>query len=88
MDPISYQADGGYYQVGYRLQGAEAPFVYDNANQTADKSASSLTLTGLMAGSTYDLVVSTFTPAHGLNAQSLLALRVRPLRSLPLFQTF
>jgi len=57
--PISYQTEGGYYQVKY----AEQPGgPYQNANTTtADKTTTSYVVTGLSPGTPYYFVVETHT---------------------------
>ncbi|MCP4166611.1 MAG: fibronectin type III domain-containing protein, partial [Chloroflexi bacterium] len=62
--PVSYQADLGHYQVSYsNTSGAPYP---DTVN-TIDKSASSITLSGLTQGANYYFIVKTTTLAHANN---------------------
>lgn len=59
--PVAYQADGGYYEVGY------APAVagpWTLAGQTTDKAAAGFTIHGLEPGRTYYLRVRTVTLPH------------------------
>lgn len=67
--PITYTADGGYYQVKY----ATTPDgTYTNATSTtANKSASTYTVTGLSPSTLYYFVVETVTPAHDLQQNEL-----------------
>jgi hypothetical protein len=66
---IVYARDGGYYEVGYATTpGGPYTFV-----ATADKFATGLTLTGLTPGTSYAIVVRTFTPAHALQHNDLLS---------------
>ncbi len=58
--PIQYTGDGGYYEISYRPTGGS----YVVAGVTADKNASSFTVTGLTPGQTYDLRIRTYTPVH------------------------
>ena len=58
--PIEYVSDGGGYEVSYRRSGAS----WVVAGTTPNKSASSLTLTGLTPRMAYEFRVRTFTPEH------------------------
>ncbi len=60
---------GGYYEVRYSTtQGGP----YDQLGcQTADKTATGCTVSGLSNGSTYYFVVQTFTPAHAVQQNDL-----------------
>ena len=58
--PIEYVSDGGGYEVSYRRSGAS----WVVAGNTPNKSAASLTLTGLTPRTAYEFRVRTFTPAH------------------------
>lgn len=60
--PISYTADGGYYEVGVSTAGQAGP--YQVHGKTADKTAAGYQVTGLVPGRTYSLRVRTVTPAH------------------------
>ncbi len=60
--PISYTADGGYYEI---LAAIDANGPYTTVGQTADKGASDFLLTGLAPARTYFVGVRTVTPAHG-----------------------
>lgn len=66
--PIAYQADGGYYEVGYApaITGPWSP-----AGQTADKAASSIVIEGLEPGRTYYVRVRTVTQPHAGQANTL-----------------
>ncbi len=67
--PITYTADGGYYQVKYATTPGGP---YTNATTTtANKTASSYTVTGLTPGTPYYFVVETFTPAHSPQQNNL-----------------
>ncbi|MCL4858164.1 MAG: fibronectin type III domain-containing protein [Caldilineaceae bacterium] len=73
--PIPYTGDGGYYEVGFAAS-ADGPFVVHG--RTANKSANSYVVTGLSAQTTYDVVVRSFTPAHGEQVNELLSDYSRP----------
>ena len=60
--PISYTVDGGYYEVALFGSTVQTPTAL---YRTPDKLASSLTITGLQPGRSYEARVATFTPAHG-----------------------
>ncbi|RME63643.1 MAG: hypothetical protein D6790_04385 [Caldilineae bacterium] len=60
--PISYTADGGYYEVGLSTTGLANS--YQEHGRTPDKLAASYLVTGLLPGRTYYLRVRTVTPAH------------------------
>lgn len=60
--PISYTGDGGYYEVALWGSTAQTPTAL---YRTPDKVASSLTITGLQPGRSYEARIATFTPAHG-----------------------
>ncbi len=59
--PILYTRDGGYYEVSYAMTPC-GPFTVHG--HTADKTASSYTITGLPPIASYYFRVRTFTPAH------------------------
>jgi len=61
-DIIPYTGDGGYYEL---LMSNTAGGSYTSAGVTSSKLDNSLTVNNLTPGSTYYLVVRTFTPAHG-----------------------
>ena len=58
--PIEYVSDGGGYEVSYRRSGAS----WVVAGNTPNKSAASLTLTGLTPRMAYEFRVRTFKPEH------------------------
>ena len=61
--PISYTADGGYYQILYStLPGG--PYINPGTLRTSDKTGNQLRVSGLPANNRYYFVVQTFTPAH------------------------
>jgi Leucine-rich repeat (LRR) protein len=66
--PIPYTGDGGYYEVGFATAAA-GPFTAHGV--TANKSASSYTVSGLTANTTYYFAVRTHTPAHGSQANAI-----------------
>jgi Ca2+-binding RTX toxin-like protein len=68
--PIAYTADGGYYDVLAALQPSGQ---YSSVGKTADKTATSFTVSGLSPGASYSFVVRTFTPKHGLQQNDLLS---------------
>lgn len=68
--PISYTADVGYYEV---LMAPQAAGPYARVGVTADKHASSLTITDLPPGATRYFLVRTFTAKHGLQQNDLLS---------------
>jgi hypothetical protein len=59
--PIAYTADGGYYEI---LQAEQATGPYTLAGQTADKTASSITISSIPPGSTTHFAIRTYTPTH------------------------
>ncbi len=63
--PIAYTADAGHYNV---LIAETAGGPYTPAGQTADKTTSSVNVTGLTPGTRYYFVVRTVTDAHANNA--------------------
>ena len=70
--PISYTGDGGYYR-------AKCDTTSGKSNrsiqvQTANKSADSITIDKLSAGTKYYCVVETYTPAHGEQQNNLTSL--------------
>jgi len=67
-DPITYQANGGYYEVKYSTTPGGP---YGSGGVTADKTVGTLTVDGLLAGTTYYFVVETYTPTHALNPNDL-----------------
>ena len=60
-DAISYQGDGGYYEIGY-TSALTQPYTVHGV--TADKSAITYTLDNLTPGQSYYIRLRTFTPAH------------------------
>jgi hypothetical protein len=60
--PISYTLDGGYYEASIAENATITPLL---TLRTPDKLSNSLTITGLQAGRSYQVQLSTFTPAHG-----------------------
>ncbi|MDM8525396.1 leucine-rich repeat domain-containing protein [Desulfococcaceae bacterium HSG8] len=62
--PIPYTGDTGGYEVYYAM-GASGE--YSLYNTTSDKTADSITLTGLSAGTTYYFRIRTFTNPHESN---------------------
>jgi Leucine-rich repeat (LRR) protein len=66
--PIPYTGDTGYYAV-YSATAAGGP--YTPAGQTLNKSASSLSVSGLTPTQTYYFVVQTHTDVHSANANAL-----------------
>lgn len=67
--PIPYTADGGYYTV---LASVTAGGPYTVVAQTADKTATGITLPPLGPGTHY-LIVRSFTPRHGEQQNDLLS---------------
>jgi len=65
--PIVYTGNGGYYTVVY----GTAPGTYTGSVNTANKSASTIDITGLTADTRYYCAVRTYTPSHGLNINAL-----------------
>jgi hypothetical protein len=59
--PISYTADGGYYEVRYATA-SDGPYTLHG--QTTDKAATGYLVDGLMPGTTYYMQIRSFTPAH------------------------
>lgn len=68
--PISYTADGGYYEV---FMAPQAAGPYTRVGVTADKHATGLTVTNLPPGATRYFLVRTFTAKHGLQQNDLLS---------------
>jgi hypothetical protein len=66
--PIAYSGDGGYYEVWV---GTSPGGPYSLAGTTADKLASSYVLTGLSPDVAYYIVIRTYTPQHGNQANEL-----------------
>lgn len=66
--PISYTADGGYYEI---MGAMAATGPYTVVGQTADKHASSYLIAGLAPAQTYFVAVRTVTPAHGEQPNTL-----------------
>ena len=60
--PISYTMDGGYYEALISENTTITPLL---KLRTPDKLSAALTITGLQAGRSYHVQMSTFTPAHG-----------------------
>ncbi|MBW7885732.1 MAG: fibronectin type III domain-containing protein [Caldilineaceae bacterium] len=71
--PISYTADGGYYQVIVAESAAPTRTV---TLTTADKAASGITVTALAPGRSYFFQVATYTPSHDDQPDSLLSMPV------------
>jgi len=61
-EPIPYTADGGFYEVALFADSAPTPMAI---LRTADKATSSLLITGLQPGQSYEARMTTVTPAHG-----------------------
>lgn len=59
--PISYTADGGYYEVA-TATAPDGPYTLHGT--TADKSATGYVVDGLTPGTTYFVRVRTYTPSH------------------------
>ena len=66
--PILYQSDTGGYVVSMSTTSGGA---YTFVNQTATKSVSSMTISGLTPGTPYYLIVHTRTDAHAQNANAI-----------------
>jgi len=66
--PITYTSDSGGYRVFYSTTPG-GPYTY--FGMTADKTASSLIVTGLNPGATYYFVVQTRTSPHGDNRNTV-----------------
>jgi hypothetical protein len=66
--PIPYIGNSGHYKV---LGSQTAGGPYSLIAQTANKTASSFQVTGLVPGETYYFVVQTHTDAHSANANAL-----------------
>jgi hypothetical protein len=60
--PILYTGDGGYYEVRC---GTTSGGPYTSQGKTADKTAATLTVTGLTPATPTYCVLRTFTPRHG-----------------------
>jgi|GEM_PF-1063010 len=69
--PIPYLADNGYYQVTAATTSLPAVASNPIIDTTLDKSASYLTLTGLMPNTTYYLIVETVNLPHAGNPLSI-----------------
>ncbi|MGE5344087.1 MAG: fibronectin type III domain-containing protein [Candidatus Omnitrophota bacterium] len=67
--PIGYTADSGGYTIYYSTTGSGS---WIKAGKTADKSASSVDVTGLTPGTTYYFIVRTATDAHANNANTVI----------------
>jgi len=59
---ISYTQDGGYYEAIVTGNASATPL---QKLRTPDKLSTSLAITGLAAGRSYQVQMTTFTPAHG-----------------------
>lgn len=59
--PISYTLDGGYYEAIVSANTTITPLL---KLRTPDKLSASLTITGLTPGRSYQVQMTTFTPAH------------------------
>ncbi|MBX0327346.1 fibronectin type III domain-containing protein [Oscillochloris sp. ZM17-4] len=68
--PITYSGDGGYYDV---LAMPTSGGAFSSAGHTADKSATSFTVTGLTLGQSYTFTLRSFTPKHGEQQSDLLS---------------
>lgn len=66
--PIPYQADGGYYEISSATQPGGPWFVH---GQTASKSVSTYTVSGLTDGIPYYIRVRSYTPAHDSQMNNL-----------------
>lgn len=60
--PISYTLDGGYYEALIAENTTITPLL---TLRTPDKLSASLTITGLQPGRSYQVQMTTLTPAHG-----------------------
>lgn len=60
--PISYTQDGGYYEAIVTGNASATPL---QKLRTLDKLSASLAITGLAPGRSYQVQITTFTPAHG-----------------------
>ncbi len=67
---IPYTADSGGYRVSYATTSGGS---YTTFGTTADKTTTSLTVTGLLPGRTYYFVVQSVTEAHASNANTLVS---------------
>ena len=70
--PIAFRDYEGYYEVGYGTTSG-GPYTFDPANRTADKTASSLNVTGLVPGQHVYFVVRTVTLPHEYNQSMLVS---------------
>lgn len=68
--PVLYGGDGGGYRVYVSTASGSG---YTLAGTTADKNASSFTVTGLTPSTAYYFVVETFTPSHADNQNQLVS---------------
>lgn len=68
--PISYTADGGYYEI---LGALDVSGPYSVVAQTADKTTASYLFTGLAPGKSYFFAVRTVTPPHGDQPNTLIS---------------
>lgn len=68
--PIAYTSDTGGYRVYYSTASGGS---YTYFGMTADKSATSLTVTGLNPGTTYYFTVKTRTNPHGYNQNKVVS---------------
>ncbi len=69
--PILYTRDGGYYEARCGAQPGGPYASMGTTSAAGGKTASGLTLDGLISGTTYYCVVRTFTPAHYLQQSDL-----------------
>ncbi|MEP6988348.1 MAG: fibronectin type III domain-containing protein, partial [Chloroflexota bacterium] len=70
-NPITYTADGGYYEVGYSSN-INGPFNQSGCT-TADKTVTTCDVHNLGYNTSYYFAVRTFTPTHGLQQNALLS---------------
>ncbi len=70
--PITYQVDGGYYEVKYSTTPG-GPYS-TSGGIIANKTANTLTVNGLLAGTTYYFVTETTTLAHGTQQSDVTSL--------------
>ncbi|BAP54712.1 hypothetical protein THII_0415 [Thioploca ingrica] len=68
--PIPYTGDGGYYRAKCGTTSTDRSIKV----KTVDKSANSITIDNLSAGTKYYCVVETYTPAHGEQQNDLTSL--------------
>lgn len=68
--PISYTADGGYYEISIAVQ-RDGPYIVHG--HTADKTASDYLIDGLTPAKSYFVEVRSVTPAHANQANTLVS---------------